>query len=353
MPNVAENQLVSAKGEVDGGQAARQIVHIIGSGHSGSTLLDMMLGGHSQVSSLGEAHSLYFLLRNHTEGYRCTCGKHVSQCAFWAKVEDEAQRILDTSERPALASLMVSDPRLATTFHNHQVLFNAFGQGRENIRRPWEKSPYRSTLSQAVLVLGSAHMQKILSALSADIARQRRIARDTVCFYDVVRRAHGTPVIVDSTKNPGTFKNVFLHADSVMRFILLIRDGRAVCRSRMKRENLTMEQAAYGWKIEHLKRRAAQFTVPRKLIFNLRYEDLASRPEEALRRVCDFLGLQFEDGMMDFRADRHNLGGNPMRFRNGERSIRLDEAWRHELTAADLQTFDRVAGKVNRSLGYV
>jgi hypothetical protein len=32
--------------------------------------------------------------------------------------------------------------------------------------------------------------------------------------------------------------------------------------------------------------------------------------------------------------------------------IQLDEAWRDALTAADLATFDAVAGDLNRRLGY-
>jgi hypothetical protein len=32
--------------------------------------------------------------------------------------------------------------------------------------------------------------------------------------------------------------------------------------------------------------------------------------------------------------------------------IRLDDRWRDNLTKTDLQEFDRIAGKLNRSLGY-
>ena len=56
--------------------------------------------------------------------------------------------------------------------------------------------------------------------------------------------------------------------------------------------------------------------------------------------------------MLDFRAERHNLGGNPMRKRADERSIRLDEAWRRSLDRAVLDTFERIAGRLNRGFGY-
>jgi hypothetical protein len=323
--------------------SARQIVHIIGSGHSGSTLLDMVLGGHSQVSSLGEAYFLYFNLRNFREKDVCTCGKHVTQCAFWARVEEEAIGLLKTDARPALTALSLADERIG-------VLRDERGEFRQ--AGPDESYPFRSRVNEAVLVAGSRMVQRMMSGLSRDVARHRRIARDMVTLYELVRRAHGTPIVLDSTKNPGAFKNIYLQADVPMRFILMIRDGRAVCHSRMRREGVTMAQAARIWKSEHLKRAVAQFTVPGNRVLEVRYEDLATRPEETVRGICAFLGVDYEPRMLEFRDDRHNLGGNPMRFRQGETRIELDEAWRRDLGAGDILAFDRVAGRLNRRLGY-
>ncbi len=325
------------------------IVHIIGSGHSGSTLLDMILGGHSQVSSLGEVHSLYFLLRGSGPGYLCTCGESVGDCPFWLAVETEARRRWPTARHPALENLMVSDPRRALNFHQQQVEFNVLK--KDNVKE-WAPGPARSLIDDGILVLGSTRLQKLASLLWASVDRSRRIGKDTVSLYSLVRSAHHTPVIVDSTKNPGAFKRVYLQADVVMRFIVLLRDGRAVCRSRMKRERTSMATAARIWKREHRARRAALLSIPNNRVLSIRYEDLTDNPPAVVGNICRFLDIEFEPRMLEFRSDRHNLGGNPMRFRRQQHEIRRDDRWRSELSEDDLRTFEKIAGTLNRKLGY-
>ncbi len=66
-----------------------------------------------------------------------------------------------------------------------------------------------------------------------------------------------------------------------------------------------------------------------------------------------FLCVPFSAQMLELRKqESHNIGGNPMRFRTGEQTIRLDERWREQLSADDLAIFDRRAGTWNRRLGY-
>lgn len=320
-----------------------QIVHIIGSGHSGSTLLDMILGGHSLISSLGEASFLHYNVREHKALDVCTCGLHVLECPFWSSVETAAALQLHTSLKPALTSLELADSRLF-------AMRDADGRFRK--RRPGETNPFRSVINETIIVVGSRWLRRVAALVHPDVARHRKIARDTITLYELVRTARGTPIVLDSTKNPGTFKGVFIEADIPMKFILLVRDGRAVCWSRIRRENVTMEQAASAWLAEHRKRAVAQRGISDDAVLTVRYEDLASAPVDTVKHICEFLGVSFESMMLDFRRDRHNLGGNPMRFREQEGEIELDEKWRTGLSKNDLDTFDNVAGQLNRHFGY-
>jgi len=43
----------------------------------------------------------------------------------------------------------------------------------------------------------------------------------------------------------------------------------------------------------------------------IRFEDLAARPEETLRRVCEFLGLPFDPAMLDFHVRNREQGLEP------------------------------------------
>jgi hypothetical protein len=49
----------------------------------------------------------------------------------------------------------------------------------------------------------------------------------------------------------------------------------------------------------------------------------------------------------------HNIPGNPMLFNRSQRTIRKDERWRRDLSDTDIQAFDRAAGRLNKSFGYV
>jgi hypothetical protein len=66
----------------------------------------------------------------------------------------------------------------------------------------------------------------------------------------------------------------------------------------------------------------------------LRYEDLALKPADVFKTVCEFIGVSFDQGVIDnFRnGSPFAIAGNPMRQRSG--GIRLDEKWREQLPAS-------------------
>ena len=94
----------------------QRIVYIAGLGHSGSTILDLALGVHTDAVGLGE---VYTLLRkkqrqNHM-GSLCSCGETATKCPFWSKLD----KALEDSDNPD--SLYA---QLIAQFQDH------FGPGR-------------------------------------------------------------------------------------------------------------------------------------------------------------------------------------------------------------------------------
>ena len=59
------------------------VVFILSTGRSGSTLLDMLLGAHPQLCPLGEIHYLQGGLEL---GRFCGCGMPLKDCKFWQSV---------------------------------------------------------------------------------------------------------------------------------------------------------------------------------------------------------------------------------------------------------------------------
>ena len=63
-----------------------QIIYIQGNGHSGSTLLSMVMELDSRTFNAGE---LSFIIREGIENEFCSCGDEVGQCPFWNEVLDK------------------------------------------------------------------------------------------------------------------------------------------------------------------------------------------------------------------------------------------------------------------------
>lgn len=59
------------------------VVMVVGQGHSGSTLLDLIMDTHSQVVGVGE---LSHYSKHLNSGVLCSCGKQIKDCKFWQKV---------------------------------------------------------------------------------------------------------------------------------------------------------------------------------------------------------------------------------------------------------------------------
>lgn len=65
-----------------------KLIYIVGLGHSGTTLLNLMLGSNSQTFGTGEAFKYFHQRKNlFLKGMGCTCQKDIEECEFWSNVE--------------------------------------------------------------------------------------------------------------------------------------------------------------------------------------------------------------------------------------------------------------------------
>lgn len=64
------------------------LIYIAGSSYSGSTLMDLLLGSHPAVESLGEVKKIPFVQASVHKGAqaKCNCGSTVSECGFWQQI---------------------------------------------------------------------------------------------------------------------------------------------------------------------------------------------------------------------------------------------------------------------------
>lgn len=380
------------------------LVAIASAGHSGSTLLDLLLGNHSQVSSAGEMNRLTL----HAPDRVCACGATVTSCEYWNRVRaavsaqwnrrqtirwDECHtdippqkpmlRLKDVPPdvladgaaparlRHALAEAGISVGDQATLTRGGVRDFKwrliEHGSSREYVLRTGEdglevysadvtwKNPVRRLPEpiELALALGSRAALRLARVCSANAERLSGIAANSWAVADAMASVAGSPFVVDSSKSPLRLKLLYMQRPDRVRVLHLVRDGRAVAASAMRRRDMSATMAARIWKRDNQNLAIMLRTVPARLRLQVRYEAICEDPEREMRRVCEFLELPFEPGMLSlWERPVHNIPGNPMLFDRARRAIRKDERWRRDLSRADVAAFERAAGRFNRAFGY-
>lgn len=244
------------------------LIYILGRGHSGSTLLDLLISSNSQVTSVGEMKSLSSRKRRtgrEPTEEPCTCGSaRLLDCPFWQRVEAEVRGSIGLPLRD----------------------IDQYSDDPEEFR------------SHAVAV------------------------------YDAVRRVSGTRFIVDSSKDVERLKKLLQLGVFDIRPIHLTRSPHGVVHSYLREGESWIYQAGmYAYDIARSRHLLSQLDH-----FCVSYERLVRSPRGVLDELMSWLGLPFEETQLNWPDhEHHNIGGNPMRFsRNCE--IRPDTSWKHGLS---------------------
>jgi hypothetical protein len=144
------------------------------------------------------------------------------------------------------------------------------------------------------------------------------------------------------------------------QYVHLIRDGRDAALSFLgmrRRASFNPARArgvaafAAQWRWEVTGARELGRRLGSERYFELMYERLVAGPEEELRRVCEFLGVGFEPEMLAYheRFDAVRLSDHPRLAQPPQRHVR---SWRREMSEADMEVFEAVAGDLLAELGY-
>ncbi|MFN8149722.1 MAG: sulfotransferase [Solirubrobacterales bacterium] len=160
------------------------------------------------------------------------------------------------------------------------------------------------------------------------------------------------------------------------RFIHLIRDGRDVALSQSARalnEQPPPAEQAARWvkRIRKARDQASSLKGPRYV--EARYEDLVREPEATLRRICEFVELDWDEGMLSYHeraAERLTEMAGELRqdgaHATQEAGYRIDnhapttkppdpsklDKWRTQMAPEDLAAYEGVAGEMLEELGY-
>jgi hypothetical protein len=152
------------------------------------------------------------------------------------------------------------------------------------------------------------------------------------------------------------------------KFVHIIRDGRDVCLSVLnwnKAERTVGRYASWEedpvsttalwWERKVRKAREDGAALGPGLYHEMYYEELVDDPQRECRRLCEFLGVPYDDAMIRFaegktRTDLPNARKTPKKawlpITSGMRN------WRTEMPVKDLERFEAAAGNLLEELGY-
>ncbi len=271
-----------------------RVVYVTGSGRSGTTVLNMVLGQLPGVFAAGELR--YVWQRGLAQNQACGCGLPFGDCPVWT----------DVMER-----LGAPDPAI----------------GRRLLTR-----------------LRLLRLPLLLARRSAGLPPVPAHPDDVAIgdLYAAIAQATGCRTIVDTSKLPPYGLLLEQLPGLEVRVLHVVRDPRATAYSWL-RPKATRDAADTPvmsrqelWKSSLLwlvwnVLAAALWRAPRRGL-RMHYEDFAQRPQDTLAQVARFIGA--DAGALPFTGPAtvrlrptHSAAGNPDRQQRGEVRLRPDNEW--------------------------
>jgi hypothetical protein len=318
----------------------KKVVFIVSYAHSGSTLVDKVIGNHPDMFSLGEIDRYYEVVNK--EGNICGCGQEYTKCNFWDGVYTELNtrkggdvrkdpNIFKTTTKVTIGNSMLR--MLMKTIH----IFNVFIFG-------FLPSKYKTS----IMNMGE--------------------------YYSLLMEKSGKDILVDSSKN--LFRAMLcyklLRKKFDIKILFLVRDGRAVMYSFQKKEvKFNVGDGSGEVRVFKKKKIKDPYDIvngwvrqtvfcltllkifaKKKDIINVQYEKLVTEQEASVKEIMQWIGVDYSPGILDLsQNENHMMGGHPARI-NAKKINPPSEVWREKLPKEMQDIFQSKAGRLNKHLGY-
>lgn len=245
----------------------RKIVFIASLSHSGSTLLDLILGGNSRFIGLGEMVRVIedsSFQQNAFRGVYCSCGRQMNECQYWSKVINRLE-----------------DNNNATFAERYELLLQIFDEVFGPTYIPVDSSKYLPNLSR---LLDDLELDLKILYIIKDVRNY------TVSQINTLRRSRETDLLKKYVKGNAHF---------------------------------------FFWKWYLLNKRMQDFFSENKLeVLQFGYEELCLYPSHVVKLICEFLDVELEPTMLNLKiSGSHSVLGNRMRNQTAKLDILYDNRW--------------------------
>jgi hypothetical protein len=303
-----------------------KILYLMGAGHVGSTVIDVVIAANPRIESLGEAWKLPTAWAGEGTERICACGAPIPACPFWREVRKVWAELAGDDDVARLVALMRR--------------FDGSGNALA-----WPR------------MLRSRHQPS---------AEFRDYARRNLALYQAIAQVGGKRTLVESSLSP---RRAFVLASTPgidLHLVHVVRDGRGVIWSHRNPAKAAVRRSFQPAPTRHITRYWLTANLQSAFVYahvrperrmRLRYEDFVTDPEAALARIGALVGEDLSGLLTPDRAirqpapARHTPGGNRVRLLR-EVQVRKDFGWMEQLPAADRAFFWRWAGWLAHHYGY-
>lgn len=319
----------------------QKLVYLAAASHSGSTMTAMLLGAHPDLCSVGELKAVHL---GDKDSYLCSCKTLVGECGFWQGVTDK----MAARGQQFCISDAGTDIRTGASPYILRLL------------RPLVRSRFMEWIRDTLLSLSPTWRKRL-----------PQLQRRNVDFVRSIAEQAGVEAVVDSSKTGIRLKYLLKNNDLDIKVIWLVRDGRGVSLAYKKPSEYadakdpklrgggagkTQEQGrelslgAHEWIRCNREAEAVLATMAKDKWIKVYYEDLCNNTETTLDKIFEFIGVDPAKKRLDFKAVEHHVVGNGMRLDSSD-VIKLDDRWKTELSQAELDVFNQVAGDYHETIG--
>lgn len=304
-----------------------KIVYIAGYGRSGSTVLERVISSNPSIRAAGELRRLGELSLDPRA--RCSCDAPLRECGFWGPVIEEIFGKCEFVER-------------VKTYYSIQLAHESWRNWRFLGMKGWmARGPGGEyvDLSRRMLMAIQRRMgpeEKFLvdSSKTAymSVYRPQCLARTEACDIHVIHLVRDCRGVVWSIKR-GLNRDLEKGVGKPAQFAVL--------------------RAILGWSLANVAANRLREFFPENRYLRIRYEDLTSRTEDVLKKIGQFLGVQFESEIMQTEegVDTHQIGGNRIRFRKMIQ-IAADKEWEASLGWCPKVFTKLITYPLSRGYGY-
>jgi hypothetical protein len=275
-----------------------KVLYVGGTGRSGSTIIEKLVGQFDGVFAAGETMWLWYALRGNG---RCSCGAPLRACTTWLPI------------------------------------FNrAFGEGSAIDPEALFASQWRFHSGHLPLLTVPAASRHLL-------ARSAVHRRALESVFLAISEVTGARTIVDKSLSPHHSYVLRQSPHLDVHFLHLERDPRAIAYSwgkpvaergfdgRKLMERRGVVRSAIFHNVSNVAAEVLWAREPGRYL-RMRYEDFADDPAGGVDRIGQFIGEDFDAravlcGSQAKVRPVHSCWGNPNRFDNGLLTVERDDSW--------------------------